>query len=104
MSTWVKRHTHIMKYVKPDICLEYKTLAMHPEETIKHICKQFKLPWFKGKERYWETDNTQLFGNNRARNSTGIQYHPDEKYVHFNTEESTDMYTRMKTLAYTNTE
>ena len=65
-------------------------------ETIQHICKLFDIPYFKGKERYWEIENTQLFGNDRARKSVDIKYHADERYLHFNNKTSTYLYNLMK--------
>lgn len=99
MDTWTYIHSIIIHEVNPQVYVEYRTLAEHPAETLRQICEQFEVNYFDGKERYWETENTQLFGNNRARESTGIEYHVNERYPHFNNKTSTYLYKYMQRKA-----
>jgi hypothetical protein len=78
---------------------EYGTLATEPEKTLQHICDTFNLPYFNGKHRYWETKNTQLYGNTNARHGKDIKYSEDKTHTEYNTKNSALIYSRLKSKA-----
>lgn len=47
----------------PFISLSYDRLVSAPSATLKQLCDLLEIPYFPGKERFWEKDHHHLFGS-----------------------------------------
>lgn len=99
---WVRYYRSMLNSMPDALYVEYKTLATNPEKTLKYICDSFNIPYFNGKSRYWETPNTQVFGNANARHGKKIKYSEDRTHIEYNTKNSDLIYNRLKEKAIGN--
>ncbi|HFC54061.1 MAG TPA: hypothetical protein ENJ43_06470 [Gammaproteobacteria bacterium] len=65
-SEWINYHRHYFSLVDEWISLPYAELAKSPR-TLKILCERLQIPWFEGKEAYWEKRHHTLFGNTSAK-------------------------------------
>lgn len=99
---WVTRYRNLLKLMPDALYVEYQTLATRPEETLRHICDSFSIPYFDGKHRYWETKNTLVFGNANAKRGKDIVYSEDRTHTEYNTKNSKHIYEKLKKKAIGN--
>lgn len=63
---WLHYHRAYMGMVKGWRAVRYRDLVESPD-ALKASCNHLKIPWFEGKERYWDKRHHILFGNNSAK-------------------------------------
>lgn len=64
---WMNYHRLLVHQLGADfITLSYRDFATRPER-LEAVCAQLGIPYFEGKERYWEKVHHTLFGNRSAR-------------------------------------
>ena len=95
-NQWVKTYDALLKDIPDATYLEYRTLATNPAEVLEKLCERFDIPYFPGKERYWESPNTQIFGNANARNAKALVYSEDRSHREHNTKSSNVVYEKLK--------
>lgn len=55
----------------PFISLNYNELVNDPPKTLNNLCQLLEIPYFEGKERFWEKEHHHLFGSRGTRNQIG---------------------------------
>ena len=65
-SEWINYHQHYFSLIDEWISLPYAELVKSPG-TLETLCKHLQIPWFEGKEAYWEKRHHTLFGNTSAK-------------------------------------
>ena len=64
---WMNYHRLLVHQLGSDfITLSYRDFATSPAR-LEEVCRQLGIPYFEGKERYWEHVHHTLFGNRSAR-------------------------------------
>lgn len=77
---WIKQHRIFFNLFDDFISVRYKNLAMNPVTELKTLCKTLDIPYFKGKENFWNSDNSHLlFGSTSVARSNKLIYY-DEQY------------------------
>jgi hypothetical protein len=70
--------------------VNYQRLVSEPQNTIRSLCSLIRIPYFKGKEKFWEKDHHQVYGSLGTRKqaekkSSKIRakenFHPDFKNI-----------------------
>ena len=64
---WVDYHQVYLSLFINARSARYRALATHPAQALRSACDYLEIPYFDGKERYWEKKNHALFGNYSAR-------------------------------------
>lgn len=64
---FVKYHEFIVRSKLPFISVSYSDLVESPAEVMSSLCKHIGLPYFDGKERFWEEDHHIFFGSAGTR-------------------------------------
>lgn len=55
----------------PFISLNYNKLVAEPSKTLRKLCHLIEIPYFEGKENFWEKEHHQLFGSRGTRKQVG---------------------------------
>lgn len=65
--SWVNYH-RLLHSLQPDnwVTVNYHDYTTNPD-SLRQFCDNLGIPWFKGKERFWEKTHHLLFGNHSAR-------------------------------------
>ncbi|RPI34544.1 MAG: hypothetical protein EHM70_02545 [Chloroflexota bacterium] len=70
---------HFVKYFRrvqeaglPILAVNYNELARAPQQKIAEICAAIDMPYFAGKERFWEKEQHHLFGSFGVRKQVQI--------------------------------
>jgi hypothetical protein len=66
---WYRYYDNFIKYFQP-IIISYSDLATKPDETIKKLCNEIKIPYFIDKTEFWKFESHHIFGASSVR----IQY------------------------------
>lgn len=73
------RNNEFIKYYKrffqtniPFIALGYDNFVADPAITLENLCKVLEIPYFAGKERFWEKEHHHLFGSRGTRKQVEI--------------------------------
>jgi len=70
----------------PILAVYYNELVLSPEQKVEEICAAIGIPYFTGKERFWEKEQHHLFGSFGVRRQVQIgdsfiqthkPFHPD---------------------------
>ncbi|WP_321492487.1 hypothetical protein [uncultured Desulfobacter sp.] len=67
----------------PFIALDYNKLVAEPSATLERLCNIMDIPFFPGKERFWEKAHHQLFGSRGTRKqveASSSQIRKQEEY------------------------
>jgi hypothetical protein len=64
---WVAYHLQLFAAFPNALCVSHAALARNPDSVLSALCAALELPYFAGKERYWEQTHHLLFGNHSAR-------------------------------------
>jgi hypothetical protein len=51
----------------PFISLNYNQLVSDPAKTLEQLCQILSIPYFEGKEKFWEKEHHHLFGSRGTR-------------------------------------
>jgi hypothetical protein len=65
--TWVDYHLRLFSALPDAICVSHAALVRNPAAVLAALCAALDLPYFAGKECYWEQTHHLLFGNHSAR-------------------------------------
>lgn len=67
VRSWVNYH-RLLYTLQPDnwTTVNYREYTSHPE-SLRNFCESLGIPYFEGKERFWEKSHHLLFGNHSAR-------------------------------------
>ena len=90
-KSWVNYHRLYNALIWPWRSVQYRRYTADPT-LLEDICRHLEIPYFPGKERYWEKPHHLLFGNNSARihlhapeelkqNQASAQYTNEERSV-----------------------
>lgn len=63
---WVNYHRIYMTLVPRWGAIRYRSYA-EGHETLAQVCDYLDIPYFRGKEKFWEKTHHMVFGNNSAR-------------------------------------
>lgn len=63
---WINYHKLYFRIVDQWIAIRYKNFATSPD-VLERLCKELEIPFFEGKQNYWEKKHHTLFGNTSAR-------------------------------------
>lgn len=87
--TWIQKHKTLFGLFDNFVSVNFKELALNPEEKIKSLCKALDIPYFKGKKDFWKNDQLHiLFGSNTAKSS--------DKLIPYNEKNFDDRFNRLK--------
>lgn len=64
---FLKYYERFFQTGMPFIALNYNKLVAEPAETMKKLCNLLEIPYFPGRERFWEKEHHQLFGSMGTR-------------------------------------
>lgn len=64
--SWINYHKLYFRNVDQWIAVSYKNFATFPD-VLERICKRLEIPFFEGKQNYWEKKHHTLFGNTSAK-------------------------------------
>ena len=65
--SWVNYH-RLLYSLQPEnwVTVNYQDYTTRPD-SLQELCDKLGIPWFAGKERFWEKSHHLLFGNHSAR-------------------------------------
>lgn len=66
-DSWVNYHKRYLTVVDNFIAVPYSELTADTESSLENICRKIDIPYFKGKEAYWQKKHHTLFGSISAR-------------------------------------
>jgi hypothetical protein len=66
-SAFLKYHRRLFQLELPLIAVNYEDLVNTPSRTLSQICEMVGMPYFEGKERFWEGQHHYLFGSGGIR-------------------------------------
>lgn len=66
-DSWVNYHKRYLSVVDNFIAVPYSELTTDTELSLQNICGSINIPYFKGKEAYWQKKHHTLFGSISAR-------------------------------------
>lgn len=66
-DSWVNYHKRYLSVVDEFIPIRYSKLITSTEPSLKSLCSMIDIPYFKGKEAYWQKKHHTLFGSISAR-------------------------------------
>jgi hypothetical protein len=64
--SWINYHKLYFRMVKHWFSIPYHDLASNPD-SLKMVCEKLEIPFFDGKDKYWEKVHHTLFGNTSAK-------------------------------------
>jgi hypothetical protein len=92
-SQFVKYYKRVIEVGLPVLAVNYNDLTRNPRVKVAEICAALGMPYFEGKERFWEKEHHHLFGSLGVRRQVEAgnsiikskdKYPPDfEIYVDF---------------------
>ncbi len=62
-SEFMKYYPRITPVGLPLLTVNYSALTRQPAETLADVCRALGMPYFPGKEEFWQKDQHQLFGS-----------------------------------------
>jgi hypothetical protein len=65
-QTWVNLHRLYFSYISGIRTVKYQNLVRDPS-VLPKVCDFLEIPYFDGKERYWEKKHCVIGGNNRTK-------------------------------------
>ena len=65
---FTKYHSNFFEIELPFLAINYCDLVSNPALKVSEICAAIGMPYFDGKERFWEKDHHHLFGSLSVRN------------------------------------
>ena len=69
LQSWINYHQWIFSLNFNNFyTISYESLIENPSESLKTICETIDIPYFEGKERFWEGEHHHLFGSLGTRN------------------------------------
>jgi len=69
---FVRYYNKILELRLPFFTVNYSDLTRSPRSTIIDICAAIGMPYFEGKERFWEKKHHHLFGSNGVRRQVEV--------------------------------
>jgi len=67
---FVDYYTKFLQVELPFVSVSHKELVQHPGEKLAHICQVVGMPYFQGKERFWEKEHHFVFGSGGVQKQT----------------------------------
>ena len=67
---FVSYHEKLIRTNLPFRSINYNELVKNPQEKLAQICKLVGMPYFEGKERFWENQHHFLFGSGTTSKQT----------------------------------
>lgn len=64
--SWIHYHESYFHYRRNWISVSYSDLVSDPS-VLETLCQRLGIPYFKGKEEYWNANHHTLFGNSSAK-------------------------------------
>jgi hypothetical protein len=64
---WRSYHRLYFSLIERPVSAKYSSLAANPAATLRTICQAIGLPYFQGKEDYWNYKHHSLFGSPSAK-------------------------------------
>jgi hypothetical protein len=86
LDKYKKHFNYYAKFLQtgmPFISVEYSALAQDPAGLLKRICEYIEIPYFEGKEEYWNKEMHHFFGSGsviRTYNSENPQIKSREQF------------------------
>ena len=89
---FISYYSRIFQLQLPYVAISYDLLVSQPSETLRKLCEIVDIPYFPGKENFWEGQHHQLFGsrgtriqiqNKESHIEKEIEY-PQQYLLHFN--------------------
>jgi len=85
---WIDRHLILFFILENFITVKYSMLAKNPGNHLELICKNIGIDYFKGKEKFWESNSKKyfLFGSDSLKKSKNHVYYDsqyDKYYLDF---------------------
>ncbi len=62
-SQFVKYYSRVIQVGLPVLAVNYNDLVRNPQQKVMEICTTLGMPYFEGKERFWEKQSHHLFGS-----------------------------------------
>ena len=66
-NSWVNYHKRYLSVVDEFIPIRYSKLITETESTLESLCSRIDIPYFRGKEAYWQKKHHTLFGSISAK-------------------------------------
>lgn len=66
LPSWVRFHRHYYSFVNDFGTVKYKNYTEDHDSTLQKACDFLEIPYFMGKEHYWEKKHHSLWGNTSA--------------------------------------
>jgi hypothetical protein len=64
-------HTRLMQLNLPFVSVRYEQLVLEPRMVLESICDFIGMPYYSGKERFWEKTHHYVFGSGGTAGQTG---------------------------------
>ncbi|MFW5895260.1 MAG: hypothetical protein ACOCT9_00800 [archaeon] len=79
-KSYLKVHKSIFYIMDDFVTIKYKDLAKNPSKKLKSICDSIGIDYFKGKEKFWNNDNTNhlIRGSPTLKKANDIVYYEDQ--------------------------
>lgn len=62
-NIFIKYYNRFFETQLPFVSLNYNKLVADPQSVLKKLCQVLDIPYFDGKERFWEKEHHHLFGS-----------------------------------------
>ena len=82
-NQFVKYYKRFFQSKMPFIALNYNNLVADPATTLEKLCKVLDIPYFAGRECFWEKEHHHLFGSRGTRKQVEVsnsQIRKQEEY------------------------
>lgn len=79
LPPWVRFHQNYYSFFNNFGAVKYKNYTEDHETTLRKACDFLDIPYFEGKERYWEKKHHSLWGNSSAEIHLYSKDSPDYK-------------------------
>jgi hypothetical protein len=73
-NEFIKCYSWIFEIGLPFCAINYNQIVYNPQEKIAEICAMVGMPYFEGKERFWEKKHHYLFGSSGIRRQVQAEY------------------------------
>jgi hypothetical protein len=66
-KVFVKQHRRFFEIGLPFLAINYRDIVSNPQSKVEEICNAIGMPFFEGKERFWDKEHHHLFGSSGVR-------------------------------------
>jgi hypothetical protein len=64
---WTDYYSNVFSIIDKWVTVRYKDLAENPQDTLRGLCSKIGIPYFDGKEHFWNGKYHSLFGSDSVK-------------------------------------